>query len=134
MRERVLTVTLLSSAFALAVLWAMPASAQNWAQVYETDRAAYYIDPTTIKVNGNLRRVWELTDWKKTTIGAMSFRVLSEYDCKEEKHRALSLTTFSEAMARGNSLSKHDSPDSWSYIAPGTVGYTILEIICAEKK
>ena len=78
------------------ILVATPAWAE-WVKVSESDGLTGYVDPATIRKNGNLRRVWEIQDLKArgTKFGELSRRVLNEYDCKEERMRTLSATFHS---------------------------------------
>ena len=48
----------------LLSLVAAPAWAE-WVQVSETDHAFYYIDPATIRKDGNLRKFWTIADLKQ---------------------------------------------------------------------
>jgi len=116
----------------LLTLAAAPAWAE-WVKVGENDHAFYYIDPATIRKNGDLRRVWEITDLKqRSKYGVMSRRVLNEYDCKEERQRILSLSTHSDPMANGRTISSDSEPSEWDYAPPNTSVQTILRIVCAK--
>lgn len=117
----------------LIALVAAPAWAE-WVAVGETKKNANgYIDPATISKNGNFRKVWQLQDLKERgKDGAMSRRVLWEYDCNEGRDRMLSISTYSEPMARGNSLSEFDPGESWSHITPNTHSAIIIKIVCAK--
>lgn len=115
--------------FLLAVV-AAPAWAE-WVKVDEVEEANVYIDPATIKRDGNLIRVWELNDFKKQgPKGARSVRVLTEYNCEKERSRVLSLTAFSKPMLGGKILESGDPVDFGGYIAPNTVGALILKRVC----
>lgn len=116
----------------LLALAAAPAWAE-WVNLSETDTATHYIDPATIRKDGNLRRVWELQDLKQRhKDGEMSRRVLAEYDCKEERRRFLSISGHSEPMARGNVLDTDYSPGEWRYIPPNTPSESVLRFVCAK--
>lgn len=96
------------------------------------DEVTQYIDPGTIRVNGHMRRVWELHDLKqRDLVGGLSARGLTEYDCKEERSRYLSFSTHSEAMIGGTILRSYDEPSRWDYIPPGTIAEDVLKIVCA---
>lgn len=116
----------------LLVLVPAPAWAE-WVKVDENTEGHVYIDPATIKKDGNFRKVWELIDAKQQgPKGAKSMRVLKEYDCKEERSRVLSFAAFSEPMLRGKMLESGDPVDFGIYIAPGTTGAAILKTVCAK--
>jgi len=114
----------------LLMVFALPASA-GWVKYEYSDEANFYYDPATIRVNGNFRRVWELQDLKKRDPkGYMSHRYLSEYNCREERYRNLSLSAHSELMAGGRVMVSGDSPSMWSYIAPDSIVQTLFKIVC----
>lgn len=107
----------------------------EWVLTLRNGDSIIYIDPETIRKDGNLRRVWTLIDYaQKSTNGRASTRLRVEYDCKEERHRVLSLSTHSEAMAGGDQLVSHTyaEPIKWDDIPPQTGFVTILKIVCAK--
>ena len=105
----------------------------DWVLVVGNDSANIYIDPATIRKDGNFRKAWELHDLKKQhKDGTLSRRMRSEYDCKQERTRMLSFTTHSGSMSRGDTLFSHDAVDIWVDIPPDTLGETILKVVCAR--
>jgi hypothetical protein len=118
--------------FCILALIAVPARAE-WVKVVESDKFVFYIDPTTISTNGDIRRVSELTDLKQQGVGgAMSMRGLTEYDCKERRHRLLSVSAYSGPMVGGQILTSDDAPDDWSSIATSSTGQTVSKIVCSK--
>lgn len=116
----------------LLALVAAPAWAE-WVQVVANDRTIFYIDPASIRKDGNLRKVWGIADLKqRDKDGTMSRRSRSEYDCKEERRRTLALSTHSEPMAGGLTLMSFEQASEWSAIPPDTVAETILKRVCAK--
>lgn len=105
----------------------------EWVKVSENDAAFFYIDPATIRRNGDFRRVWEMRNMKKIDKdGVMSVRALMEYDCKEERSRILSISHHSEPVLGGKMLLSGDDPSTWRYVAPGTVFEDTFKIVCAK--
>jgi hypothetical protein len=107
----------------------------EWQEIGRSVNAVIYIDPETIRKNGNLRRVWTLVDSTgKSKDGSMSTRMREEYDCKDERKRVLSISTHSEAMASGNQLLSHTyaEPTQWQDIPPNTGTVEILKLVCAK--
>ena len=109
----------------------------EWVWVTEADAADVYIDPETIREDGNLVKLWEVHDLKQLhKDGHLSRRIRTEYDCKEERLRFLSLSKHSGPMASGTTLFTHDAPgkpDTWRQIPPGTVANRVLKIVCAMQ-
>ena len=126
MKRLLITLTML--------LIAVPAEAQNWTKFIESDSAVHYIDLTTLRINGDMRKVWELADLKtRHPDGEMSRRYLTEIDCKEERNRILGNSEHPQPMAGGASLISNQKPSEWAYIAPGTLAAIVLRLVCAKR-
>ena len=105
----------------------------EWVKLGESDKLHIYVDPATIRKDGNFRRVWEIQDLKERNKGGeMSLRAFFEYDCNEARSRALSASSHSGPMASGDILISFSSPAPWGYIAPSTISETILKHVCAK--
>lgn len=95
---------------------------------------AFYYDPATIRVNGNMRLVWEVQDLKeRAKEGGLSNRALWEYDCKEEQHRILSFSMYSGPMVTGNTLISDGKPGQWDYVPPRSADADMLKMVCSVK-
>jgi hypothetical protein len=95
-----------------------------------------YMDFSTLRKTANGYRVWDLHDYKappKMT-GALSMSGLNEYDCKQERSRILQETHYSGPMGRGEVLRTISGPSDWSYVIPGSVGESSMEIVCGRKR
>jgi hypothetical protein len=113
-------------------LVAAPALAE-WVAVSESNDLVAYIEPDSIRKNGNFRKVWQVQDLKqRDEHGAMSRRLLIEYDCKVERFRVLSTSTHSEPMAAGKTLISARVPGKWTAFAPDTPAEDTLEIVCTK--
>ncbi|MFZ9252411.1 MAG: surface-adhesin E family protein, partial [Hylemonella sp.] len=101
-------------------------------RVGETADVGFYIAPTTVRKDGDLRKVWSIQDLKERHIdGDLSLRAREEFDCKQERSRLLSLTTHSGPMATGDTLWKTSEPREWNDVPPDTLLEKKLQIICA---
>lgn len=121
----------LLAAFLIA-LFSVPVWAE-WELVFITNTSNLYIDPATIRKDGDIRRVWGISDNKQRgKTGDMSTRLRFEYSCKEERYRVMSFSTHSGPMAGGDTLTDLAGSDSWTDIAPGTGGETIMKVVCAK--
>ncbi len=113
------------------LLAAAPASAE-WVKSGESKDVVYYIDPATIRKEGNVRRFWAIQDMRATNPGGvMSIRALEEYDCAQARFRYLSVSAHSGPMAGGEMLLADNLADEWSYIPPGANSSAIKKIVCA---
>ena len=114
----------------LLVLVAQPAIAQ-WVKVSVTDGQTVYVDPDTIKRIGEVSRALEMADLSHPgPNGARSMRILSEYDCQEQKSRMLQITAFSGAMGSGTIVGIENKPTEWSYTPPKTSAASLLQYAC----
>lgn len=117
---------------ALMLVLSLPAAAE-WVKVTATNDATIYLDPATILKEGNVRKVWLVQDLKqKGKRGEMSRRVLSEYDCKDKRHRMLAISEHSAPMGGGQKLVAGDEADQWGPIPPGTTAAAVSRIVCEK--
>jgi hypothetical protein len=123
-----LLLTLLASLLFTGSAWA------EWVKVGSSTKDTFYFESSTIRVEGDKRKVWVLFDNKqRDRYGAFSARIRNEYDCKREKVQILSSTLHSEAMATGKTLSNDQyTTEDWSDIPPNTFAENLLKIVCAK--
>ena len=106
----------------------------EWVKIGESDGVDNYMDPASINMDDNLRRVWQIYDFKqRDKNSAMSIRVRMEYDCKQERSRVLSYSSHSEPMTSGTELRRGSGRDApWEDLPPGSAGELILKRACAK--
>ena len=122
-----LLLTLLTTLILTGAAWA------EWVGVSTTKNYDKYIDPATIRKDGNLVRVWEINDLKtRSTGGELSRRMRYEYDCKQERIKTLSFSFHSEAMGSGTTLISDSNEGEWNHIPPGSISERVLKIVCAK--
>jgi len=117
--------------FSLLMLIASPA----WAEWVEVTRGVngnvIYIDPATIRKEGNRRKFWGITDLSKVgTSGELSRKYRKEYDCKDERSRILTITIYSQAMGDGDVKGTDNIVSEWQEIAPETLDEAVLKRVC----
>ncbi len=92
-----------------------------------------YVDPSTIRKNGNLRRYWVLHNYAKADKdGDLSVRGVVKTDCKEERRRDLQEDWFRGPMASGQRSGGSNRPSEWEYVAPGTSGESVMKFVCSQ--
>ena len=92
-----------------------------------------YIDPQTIRKDGDFRRAWVVTDYKaKRRNGVRSFRASTEIDCKGKRLRILSYSADSEPMATGRVMGTGKPRPQWARITPGTLGSNLHKYVCRK--
>ena len=105
----------------------------KWVMYSETDANTFYYDPSTIRKDGHIRRVWQIRDFKsKTADGEMSSRSRLEFDCKQERMKILGITTHSEPMADGKTLYSEGEDKGWRVVPPETPIERMFNIVCAK--
>ena len=113
----------------LMLLTMSPAWA-DWVNTDSTDDATYYMDPATVRKDGNLRSAWTLQDYKERQSGGeMSARGRMEFDCKNKRFRVLSVISYSGPMGTGKILGMTGKSTSWSDDASDLVD---IEIVCSQ--
>jgi hypothetical protein len=116
----------LSLALASSPAWA------EWVRVGRTEAAVHYVDPSTLRKDGNLRRVWALQDMvEPSPEGVMSVRALQEYDCARARVRFLSVAAHAGPMAGGRIVAAHELRDEWDERPAGAKPSAIERIACA---
>lgn len=115
------------------IMFATPVCA-GWMNMEETDDEIQYIDPDTIVREGELRKVWQLSDRKKANKdGVMSLRVLVAFHCSGDAYRLLEMFAYSKPMATGeviDSLS-YGPLSEWGELPQRSVKERIALIACA---
>ena len=105
----------------------------EWVMFGESEEAHSFYDPTTIRKEGNMRRVWQLSNLKRRGVdGEMSRRLRAEYDCKQERYQLLDVSEHSEPMVGGKVLISEIGNGTWSGVAPETIAAYMFEIVCAN--
>jgi Surface-adhesin protein E len=121
----------------LLVLSSAPAYAE-WVEIAATDYGmTVYVDPDTIRHEGNLVKMWELFDHKTTqTIGVglfMSLKDQREYDCTKGRFRVVTFTQFSGNMGSGKLGYSNSDETKWIPVAPQTMNQTLWKFACSKK-
>lgn len=120
--------------FSLVMLIASPAWA-GWEEVTRGSSSGnvFYIDPATIRKEGNRRKVWAITDLNKAgSLGELSRKIRKEFDCKDERYRFLSISAHSKSMGSGDVLRVDNTVSEWQEVAPETVDEVYLNRVCGK--
>ncbi len=122
----------------ITLLVLSPGSA--YAEWVERDRNAgkgttMYVEQDLIRRNGNLVKMWELTDYKSAQTFGADTRYLSEmsqreYDCAEERWRMHALAFFSGQMGNGKKVHGRSYESMWAPVYPGSIGRRAWEFAC----
>ena len=123
----ILTLTIISSS-ALA----------DWTLVQTGKESDEYVDSATIRISGNLAKMWSLTNISKNIKNirpgekAFAVKTVREYDCKEHKSRALFVAWYNDYMGTGGIERSSESPDAkWKEVTPG-IRESYWKIACGK--
>ena len=107
-----------------------PAMAE-WVKIGTSNLAVHYIDPSTVRKDGNLRQVWLMQDMVETDPdGVRSVRALQELNCANGRYRYLSVTAYSGPMAGGHVVVEHGMRDGWGVGPPRGYRSVVAKIAC----
>jgi hypothetical protein len=103
-----------------------------------------YVDPDTIRREGNLVTLWQLIDFKlmqgNAGMGILGFghRVLStkthkQFDCAEKRLRLLAVTDFSGNMGTGIPAGAYIDGGNWVPVEPKSINQALWEVACGKE-
>jgi len=100
-----------------------------------------YCDKSTIRKNGAISRMWELTDYSSVQVGAagerhMSAKSLRAYNCRDETFAIISFVLYSGSMGEGTvvwSGTRKEREWEWEPIVPGSIAEAKWKVVCGKK-
>jgi hypothetical protein len=131
-------IRLLLIALTLLVLSSGPACAE-WVKVSDSDEIGktVYVDPTKIRRNSNLAKMWQFYDYKTVqTVGGVRFLSAKEqweFDCAEDRSRVLALKEYSGNMGSGTVVYTNSQVGKWLPVMPDSIGQTVWNVACGKQ-
>jgi hypothetical protein len=122
----------------LLLLSSGPAYAE-WVKISASDEAGktVYVDPSTIRRNSNLVKMWQFYDYKTVqTVGGIRFLTAEEqweFDCAEGLSRVLALKEFSGNMGSGTMVRTNSQVGKWIAVMPGSIGQSVWKVACDKE-
>jgi hypothetical protein len=113
--------------------------AVDWVVAGGNDIFTHYVDPQSIKRDGNKVKAWVLYDFKSSQVGvgnktSMSAVDRDEYDCFEDTVRSMDIYEYSGKMGTGDIvLSIPNLTQPAKSVIPGSTAATQLKLVCATK-
>lgn len=93
--------------------------------------SVYWGNFSSIRKDGNKVRMWSIRNSGDVDDGIKSFRSLEEFDCKNETIRSLSVHSFSDFDAMGESQNiSGPELSKMRYVAPNTMESIVMNIAC----
>lgn len=110
----------------------------GWVLVGRDKDDASYANPSTMRRDRDMVKMWDIADFKKAQVLNKSFkpyksiRGQSEYDCEGERIRFLGSSLHSENMARGNVVFSDDETGKWIAVPPNSRGRRLWSVACGK--
>jgi hypothetical protein len=104
-----------------------------------------YVDPDTIRREGNLVTIWQLIDFKQMQgnagMGPLGFgpnRFLStkthkQFDCAGKRLRLLAFTEFSRGMGTGIPANGYVDHGNWIPVEPNSINQALWDVTCGKE-
>jgi hypothetical protein len=98
-----------------------------------------YIDPDTIRREGNLVTMWQLIDFKWMQGSARgpsrfsSTKTHKQFDCAGKRVRFLAFTDFSRGMGTGIAANGYVDKDNWLPVEPESISQALWEVACGTE-
>lgn len=98
-----------------------------------------YVDPDTIRREGNLVTIWQLIDFKWMQGSARgparfsSTKTLKQFDCTEKRLRLLAFTEFSLQMGTGKPIDGYVDNENWLPVEPDSINYALWQLACGKE-
>lgn len=102
-------------------------------------RQTVYIDPDSIRREGNLVTLWQLVDFKWMEGSArgparfMSTKTYKQFDCAGKRVRLLAFTEFSHSMGTGTPVDGHVDSGHWMPVEPNSMNHALWEVACGNR-
>ena len=101
------------------------------------DLVTQYADLNTIRKNGNISKMWVITDWSNyqhlNNISILSGVFLHEYDCLNESSRRLTMVFYSGHMGSGDSVYNTHGPNNFEPVIPSSMDDASFKIACKSQ-
>ena len=109
-------------------------AAAQWTPVMVDEMVITYIDRDTLRGKGGLVRMWWLMDYQLVQItdekGYFSRLHHSEFDCRGQRMRLLSVALLSERMGHGQAVFEDPVPRRWELVRDGSFQDALFDIAC----
>ena len=97
-----------------------------------------YVDPDSIRREGNLVTIWQLIDFKWMQGSArgparfLSTKTHKQFDCEEKRLRLLAFTEYSRNMETGISADGLVDTGNWILVEPESMNQALWEVVCGK--
>lgn len=125
------------SLLVMALITASGSAMADWIAVSHNEADTFYADPATIIKSTYKVKMQTLHDYKTAVkVAGVTLRstvVQEEYDCLENRTRALFYSFFPKNMGKGRSVHTDSEPHGWEPIRPGSIRETLWIFACNKQ-
>lgn len=126
--------------FAIGMLLAAvsaSALAEVWIEISRSDDYLAYADPSSVRRDGDLVKMWSMFDYKNPQPGIPGKTYLStrrhfEYDCKRGRARALAVSSHAAREGKGDALASASVKYEWRAVVPESADDYLLKFACKK--
>ena len=127
----------LSFAIILFCLLPVPDTHAEWLLVEPNssvpDPFVVYVDSESIATKRDRMTVRVLLNMRqRTDDGVASVIAVDEYDCRAERMRTHSMTSYAETDGKGAVVREFKTIGDWVTIGPGKINAAVLDSVCPE--
>jgi hypothetical protein len=110
----------------------------DWIAVSKDDNSTFYVDNSSIQMEGDKIKIWGLFDFKaEQVVGRYRYQsqmTQYEFDCEKKQRRNIYSWFHSMHMGGGDVVYTIDQPDDkWSPIVSGSDAEIVSKIACAKN-
>ncbi|MHB9102448.1 MAG: surface-adhesin E family protein [Sulfuricella sp.] len=110
----------------------------EWVKMSEGRDAARYLDPSSVRITGDMVKVMFMVDYKTAQWPSEDAPILSlmrqtEYDCKEYRLRILYAAMYSRNLGKGTNVFSDNKPHEWTPVIPDSPGANEWKVICGYR-
>ncbi len=120
-----------------ALLFASSSFAQSWEHYARTEGENRYFDPVRMVVMSGIAFIWDMHDLHaEGSEGGKVYRSVlypTEYNCRFERKRVLSVLKMADRMGRGESIAENTLVGQWVDVEPGTPDGRLMKAACDAK-
>ena len=97
-----------------------------------------YVDPDTIRREGNPVTMWQLIDFKwmqgnRSPSRFLSTKTQKQFDCAEARTRLLRATDFWGHMGTGEPADAYIEKGNWVRVEPDSMNQALWEVACGKE-
>jgi Surface-adhesin protein E len=127
----------LLAAMACVLVSCKPEPVAEWVVFESMPDATIYIDPSTVRRDGDRAEMWALIDYKqalpdKTGKQVLSDKIHYQYDCKGKTLSIVDTSAHAGPMASGEIINVNPDPPEGTPVPPGTTAENMWKHACGS--